>query len=313
MCKILILPDENCFSNFNKTYTSMIDKLQIKEYLFPNLNAEIITNDKYKEDADIFIISENSYISSNKTTTTKLNILISVENLSNKKFKWYKHYNLFGDYDDKRIKLYMYNHIDRILKTEYFLALPLIYFRMNYYKLKQKYYFNHPQLQTPFSQKKFCLIINKSKLNKNINILAKLLTTIGQLDDIKMYNHLIENKSCYNSIELLKVFNQYKFIICFENSYVNSGYITEKIFNVFFSNSIPLYSGSCNIHNYFNKDGFINVLNLKQCIDRVKELNNNEYLYMKYINAEKISNSYKDENFLEVMKTYVDSIIKEKI
>jgi hypothetical protein len=278
---------------------------QFKEYFFPNIQTEIVSKDN--EPSDIFIMDVNQF--SDSKNPSKINMLLCIENLANPEFTWYKHYNRFGEYGDNRIKLYIYNHIDKIKKTNEYLALPVIYFRMNYFKLKKDYYFNHPDLQKTFSEKKFCLMINKSGINKKTNAFSNVLNSIGQVDNIHIYNNYIENKSCYNSIELLKVFNQYKFIICFENSY-NNGYITEKIFNSFFSKSIPLYSGSEKIHDYFNKDSFVNIDDSYNYINLINELNNNELLYNQYINNEKINNSYKDENFLEEMKNYIDSELR---
>jgi hypothetical protein len=240
----------------------------------------------------------------------KINMLICIENITNPNFTWYRHYNNFGEYGDKGIKIYIYNHIDKIIKTDHYIALPVIYFRMNYFRLKRDYYFNHPDLQIPFSKKKFALMINRSGLNQKITSLSNVLNSIGQVDNIHLYAYDIKKKSCYNSIELLKVLNQYKFIICFENSYINDGYITEKIFNCFFSNSIPLYSGSERIHDYFNSDSFINIDDSYDYMSIIKELNKNEQLYNQYISNKKINDSYNDENFLEEMKNYIDYELK---
>lgn len=53
--------------------------------------------------------------------------------------------------------------------------------------------------------------------------------------------------------------SQYVFEFAIENSNNLKGYITEKIFDPFFSNTIPIYSGSPNISDYIPDDSFINV------------------------------------------------------
>jgi hypothetical protein len=181
------------------------------------------------------------------------------------------------------IDIYIYNHINKIINTNDYIAFPTIYFRMNYFINNYDYYYKHPELNTSFKDKKFCLIINKSGINNNISLLSDKLNIIDKVDNISLYNNNIKNKSCYNSLELLKVFNKYKFIICFENSY-NDGYITEKIFNCLFAKTIPIYSGSDKITDYINT-----VIHIKQNeninIDLIKNINNNEELFNKYIKS----------------------------
>ncbi|NLK86608.1 MAG: hypothetical protein GX279_03840 [Clostridiaceae bacterium] len=54
------------------------------------------------------------------------------------------------------------------------------------------------------------------------------------------------------------VLRDHKFSICTENSFVR-GYITEKIFDNFFSGCIPVYCGAPNIKDYIPSDTFIDI------------------------------------------------------
>lgn len=54
------------------------------------------------------------------------------------------------------------------------------------------------------------------------------------------------------------VLRDHKFSICTENSFVG-GYITEKIFDSFFSGCIPVYCGAPNIKDYIPSDTFIDI------------------------------------------------------
>ena len=48
------------------------------------------------------------------------------------------------------------------------------------------------------------------------------------------------------------------------------GYVTEKMLNAFYSGAIPIYWGSSNINDLFNKKAFINVSdykNVEECVD----------------------------------------------
>ena len=53
------------------------------------------------------------------------------------------------------------------------------------------------------------------------------------------------------------VMSQTRFAICFENVRDLPGYITEKIFDCFFSGCVPVYWGASNIADYIPKDCFI--------------------------------------------------------
>lgn len=75
------------------------------------------------------------------------------------------------------------------------------------------------------------------------------------------YKGSVENKKA--------VMGQYQFSICYENVFGLNGYITEKIFDCFFSGTVPIYWGAENISKYIPKDCFI---------DR-REFKNNEDLY----------------------------------
>lgn len=298
------------FDGLRLLRTSMMNYNQFLEYFFNFINID--KNEYIKDinqESDILIISLNSTINDSieLIKKSKFIIMISIENCLNKNLNWYSHYNKYEDYGNKLINMYIYNHITKINITPDFLAIPTIYYRMDYFKLKYNYYFNHPELSKSFNEKKFCLVINKSNLNSDIYKLKNKLEKIDTIDHISIYDDKIINKSCYNSIELLKVFNGYKFIICFENSY-SDGYITEKIFNCLFAKTIPIYGGSLIIDQYIDNKCFINTKNNIDCNDlfnKINNLNSNEKLYNEYINLNKISKKYNDENYKEIVSKYI--------
>jgi hypothetical protein len=53
------------------------------------------------------------------------------------------------------------------------------------------------------------------------------------------------------------ILKQYKFSICYENARDIPGYITEKIFDCFFSGCVPVYWGAPNITDYIPEGTFI--------------------------------------------------------
>ena len=62
---------------------------------------------------------------------------------------------------------------------------------------------------------------------------------------------------------MFNFYSQYKFVICLENTKQET-YITEKIINGFLAKTIPIYWGSDNIYDYFNKERFINIPNFSE-------------------------------------------------
>lgn len=59
------------------------------------------------------------------------------------------------------------------------------------------------------------------------------------------------------AVSKLETFQKYRFSICYENVRELPGYITEKIWDIFFAGCIPVYWGASNITNYIPEDCFI--------------------------------------------------------
>ena len=188
------------------------------------------------------------------------------------------------------------------------------YFITNYDRLKI------PESSTRLPQdRKFCLMVNKSGLNSKVGQFQEKMNSIAPTDHISLYDKEIGESSCYNPSELLEIFNQYKFIICFENSYA-PGYITEKIFNCILADTVPIYSGSPIIHDFINPECFINIGendDLDIAIRQISEINSDPDKYSKYLSAQKISQKYLDTEINTEFKTefktkYYDAILAKQ-
>lgn len=73
-----------------------------------------------------------------------------------------------------------------------------------------------------------------------------------------------------------------KFTLCFEST-SHRGFVTEKITDAFFSDTIPVYFGDPDITKIFNKDAFINVTDYESfdaAIERIKELDQDDEKYL---------------------------------
>lgn len=283
----------------NKKYYSFDSIIKFQEYFFADLDI-FITNSYDKADGVIYSIQDGMKFADNK-----LNILVCVENCNY--WKHYTHYNKFGNYTNNKIKIYFYNHIDKLEITEKYISIPVIYCQMNYFI---KYYdIIKPNYLTSYCDKKYCLIATNLNNEDKLNI-YKCLTMFGKCDFITDYKDIIGNKSCYHSIELLNIFNKYKFVFVAENS-VLDGYITEKIFNCFFSRTIPIYFGSKKIKYYFNENTFINTNDYKNSNDffnKIKYINTEEK-YLSYINGDFINKSYNDENYKYITNNFIKSFV----
>jgi hypothetical protein len=291
--------------NLNNYYSfDLFEKF--KKYFFDDLDLNInlfiepsITNNYgtiyYIQDVNEF---DNTIVFANNL----LNIMICVENCNY--WQHYSHYNKFGNYSNKNIQIYFYNHIDKLVIDSNYIAIPVIYTQMNYFN---KYYKSiKPSIFTKYENKKYCLIATTLN-NQDKNNIYESLKLFGKCDFITDFKDLISNKSCYHSIELLNLFNQYKFVFVAENT-IEDGYITEKIFNCFFSRTIPIYFGSKKINYYFNENTFINTNDYKTSNDFFNKIKiiNTEEKYLSYINNINIINkSYNDENYKIIINDFI--------
>jgi hypothetical protein len=60
-----------------------------------------------------------------------------------------------------------------------------------------------------------------------------------------------------------KTLSGYQFCICFENEKNSPGYFTEKIFDCFFTGTIPIYLGASNVERYIPQDCYIDMRKFK--------------------------------------------------
>jgi len=151
-----------------------------------------------------------------------------------------------------------------------------------------------------FDNKRFCLFVSQNNLNNNKTLCVSALLKIGDVDFItqKQFQHL-KDKPCLHGKELIHTLNKYKFIVCFENS-KTPGYITEKIFNVFLSKSVPIYDGAPDIESFINPKSFIQFN--EKCLQKIRIINASKELYERIIKEPKLlQNPYNPllDNYLD--------------
>jgi len=304
--KLKIQPDFKNLYLSNHRYSFQSNK-QFIDLALPKTYNYVLVNDNEKADITIY---DKTVKDKNIMNKDEINVLFTVENLPwwSDKIANYDHYNNYGDYGNENIDIYFYSHISKINKNPDFVAVPMIYNYINYY-IENKDVIK-PSKNVKFQDKKFALTITKCNLNSEVEKYKNKLEQIGTVDFIGMYDEYIAHTSCYYSQELIDVFNQYKFIVCFENSY-QDGYTTEKIFNCLFAHTIPIYKGDPNIASYINKESFVDA-NDTEFMNTIKLLNSNQDLYEKMVNSLKISNDFTDNDSSNKVAEFINTKLQEK-
>lgn len=94
-----------------------------------------------------------------------------------------------------------------------------------------------------------------------------------------------------------EVFPKYKFVLCIENMKNIDDYISQRVFDIFISNAVPIYWGAKNISEYIPTNCFIDASSFNCFEDLYKfisEINEKEYLeYLRNINSYLKSESFK--------------------
>lgn len=83
------------------------------------------------------------------------------------------------------------------------------------------------------------------------------------------------------SINKILTLKSYKFNFCLENINNIQGYITEKIFDSFFSGTIPIYDGASNINKFIDEAIIINLKdfqNINEVVKYTTNLTKNQYM-----------------------------------
>jgi len=185
-------------------YSSIKSYDKFIKYFFPDTVNASIDNNNFK----YCILNLNGMSHDITYEDNIIYILICVENCNAHHYNLYNKYGAFGN---RNIKIYFYNHIDKIIQTDEYMAFPIIYTQIEYFN---KYYNDiKPNVITSFKDKKFCLFVSNNHFRSNIKENIKgFLQEIDVCDSLNIYKNILYDKSCYHSIELMNVFNKYKFI-----------------------------------------------------------------------------------------------------
>lgn len=218
---------------------------------------------------------------------------------------------------------------DKILKTKdkniYFITTNklkiennffLPFFLHNYYNSFKTLLNKNKISSLNIEKKRFCAFVVSSNSSLERISFFKQLSKYKKVDSYGKVFKNIDSPIYYDWKENYKMFENYKFVICFENSF-NEGYLTEKILNVFLGKSLPIYRGDPDIKKYFNTKSFINYDDYgsyKKMIAKIIELDKNDKEYLKVLNEpcfkeNKVPKIFKEKE-KELIKFY-KKILKE--
>lgn len=108
--------------------------------------------------------------------------------------------------------------------------------------------------------------------------------------------------------------NKSKFTLCIENTSY-PGYITEKIFDIFLADSVPIWKGTKDLYDYVPSNCFIdcdNFINFNDLYEYIKNINEKEWnIYRNNIKLFLLSNDYKNFTELEFTNKIIFLIKKD--
>ena len=152
-------------------------------------------------------------------------------------------------------------------------------------------------------RRKFCAFIVSNPANtdrikffkklakyKKVDSLGKVLNTVklAETNDDHVVSNVNENDA---------LLRQYKFAICFENSYA-PGYVTEKIVNAIAGGAIPIYRGAPDVGLYFNTKRMINYDDFgsyEAMINEVVRLDSDDGYYHAFVAQQVFANDIRQQ------------------
>jgi hypothetical protein len=150
-------------------------------------------------------------------------------------------------------------------------------------------------------RKKFCAAIITNGWWTTDGFRMNFINELNKYKQVDMGGRYKNNVGPVNN--KTEFLSSYKFSIAMENT-EGDGYVSEKIFDAFLSGTIPIYYGDYMIDEYFNPEAFILIRgekDMKQKIEYIKEIDNNDELYKKilsqklFLNKDYIKNKTKEE------------------
>lgn len=243
-----------------------------------------------------------------------------------------KYYILFPKFILKLPLWFPYKkHLKRLkIKNRYFVFTNTI-------KNKSKNIFIYPYFMYKFKEDYTRLYskILTFKIDNNKKFCAFIVSNASNIERLDFYQRLSNYKKVDSFGKIFKntksfenknkktffwqsnpeIYKDYKFVICFENSYEEE-YVTEKLPNAMLGGAIPIYKGAPNVGKYFNTKSFINYDDygsFDKMIEKIIELDKDDEKYLQFINQQWITpqNKKNIEQKEKEFEQFLDKVFKE--
>ena len=294
-----------------KSIYQISDYLNIKYMKSSNLGDNSQINKKY---ISLYFINFHNEPFHNNIINESINILKEkylVQITSNNPD--YLIYNIFGcdELDSKynnsiKIAFFTENQLPDFSKADYCIGNSHInyldrYFRMPVYFINSINPLKHEAIE----------VIRTKILNNTIRtkfcagVISNSLTTdsfrLNFINELNKYK-IVDMGGAYNNNfgrinDKIEFLSSYKFSIAMENT-EGEGYLSEKIIDSFLSGTIPIYYGDYMVDETINPETYILIRgekDIKDKIEYIKEIDNNDELYKKII-RKKVLLSYEYAN-----------------
>lgn len=106
-----------------------------------------------------------------------------------------------------------------------------------------------------------------------------------------------------------------KFTLCFEST-KHEGFVTEKIVDAFYADTIPIYYGSDNVKDIFNEKAFINCADYsdyESVLNKIKELDEDDKKYLEMLRQPIFNNPSFPSDKLSELEEYVKHIFDQPL
>ena len=149
----------------------------------------------------------------------------------------------------------------------------------------------------------------KAYANKYLEFFLRNVPVLRPYENLKNYKGVVKNKR--------EIASHYLFQFAIENSKNINGYISEKIFDSFFSDNIPVYSGSSNVKKYIPSETFIDLKaydSIESLIEFTENLNQVSILNFKkakedFLNSEGVKIFDSETNSKNLVNIVLEDLI----
>jgi hypothetical protein len=128
------------------------------------------------------------------------------------------------------------------------------------------------------------------------------------------------NNIGYKVADKFEFDKQHKFSLAFDNS---TDHISEKLYDAFGAHTVPIYWGNNEITKYFNPKAFVNFYDyggVEEVIDRIKEIDHNDDLYLQMMHEPALVNPRTYEQlqkelesfFIHIFETPLEETVSSK-